>query len=154
MPVISAPAKQAALEILIFQLTEIQRFHPASYPLLAIHRLALDRCLDRDAEQCGTARYQQAAKYAHEICAGLDTILHPGHPVRAVQRTVLGRLMSICSENDQAANTINTSAACVVLEHAHKELELAFGREGILRDQIGAEIAQLRRDLAIRQQLH
>ena len=128
--------------------------HPASYPLLALHRLAIDRALNTEVKIYADKRYGHAQDYARRILEGLEAILYYGHPVRAVQRTVYARLMSISADGSELRDDLLLMSAQQLLQAAYKESEVAFGKKGILLDQIRQELASLERDLSMRRRMY
>lgn len=131
-----------------------QYLHQASFPLLALHRLAVDRALDTEVQVFARQRYLRAQEYALQILEGLQAILPTGHPVRAVQHAVLARLMSIGPDGLELQDDRLLVAAYRQLQLAHQEAQIAFGKKGILVKQLGEELASFERDLGMRQRLY
>lgn len=85
----------------------------------------------------------EAISTAAKAAAGLENVLRPGHPVRALAFTELGKLLAV----DEPGESSNTKAllnetvfppsgparlqlAIQALRRAHTELDVAFGKAG------------------------
>ena len=131
---------------MVIQQLSFQDAHPGSDPLLALHRLGMERALaDQD--------FGKAREYAQQIKQGLESIFSPGHPVRAVHEVVLGRLMSISNTGGEVQDDLVLIMAYEQLKRALVELKLGFGTDGILFRDVSKEIAQLEMDLSLRKRL-
>ena len=150
----SAKTRQATFEMLLYQLENVQFMHPSSHPLLALHRLALERSLSPLVSLYQSKRYKRASHFAQQLIAGLEGVLPYGHPVRAVQQTVLARLMSIGSDGEEIMHHAQLLGAHAQLKKASGELRVAFGPNSILLDKLRGEIISLERDLDMRMRLH
>ncbi|KAJ7053363.1 hypothetical protein C8F01DRAFT_1260703 [Mycena amicta] len=77
---------------------------PATHPLLGLRRLHLDMLIEdlsqldssgSDSAAAAQKILDEAVVTATHVCAGLDSILSYGHPVRALARAELGKLLAV-----------------------------------------------------------
>lgn len=136
-------------------LQELARIlHPACFPLLALHRLAVDRALSTEVQLYGDKRYAFAQGFSRQVMEGLQAILPVGHPVRAVQRIVSARLAAIMPDGSELRDDKLLLLAYQELRDAYGEAQIAFGRKGILVGQLRDELAAFEQDLTMRQRLY
>jgi hypothetical protein len=151
---LAAKSQQIAFQVLLQQLSEVHALHSASFPLLALRRTAIDRALNTAVSLYAENRYGQAQALAQGIMEGLEAILPVGHPVRAVQRTVHARLASIAPDGTELKDDRQLAFAHILQQSAYKESEIAFGKKGILLQQLRQELASLESDLNMRRRMY
>lgn len=154
---VTASAKLATFEVLLYQLKHVHRMHPASQPLLSLNQAALQSTLANDASPLisdyASNRYGRAAALCREVVEGFERIFEYGHPVRAIQQAVLARLMSIAADGGEVKDDLVLLLAYEQLKKARGEMELAFGRKGMLLEQLGQNMRDLERDLELRRRV-
>jgi hypothetical protein len=139
------PAHARRLVSKLLPLVRAAGLTPGAHPLLGLVRLQQEFLLDdlgAAAAAGEDADVVSAARNAAAVCAGLDAVLAPGHPVRALARAELGKLLAA----DEPASTSPAPAtdaevgsawppagvervalAARILAHAHEELCVGFG---------------------------
>lgn len=127
----------------------------SSYPLLAINRLAVDRSLSPAVKlyDLDGKRYARARLLAGEVLLGLQALLPEGHPVRAVQLAVAGRLLCIGPNGEEIQDDGHLVLALQGQKLALKEAEIAFAKKGILVDKLRQDVITMERDLEMRRRM-
>ncbi|KAL5476772.1 hypothetical protein ACEPAI_2958 [Sanghuangporus weigelae] len=71
------------------------RLPPSAHPLLALIRLGQNMLITQLARETTQATLETSIQFAMAYVKGLSSILAPGHPVRAVAITELGKLLAV-----------------------------------------------------------
>jgi hypothetical protein len=118
---------------------------PSSHPLLALVRLRQPFLIDglaSDYPEPADAQksLDDAVRGAAAVVTGLDMVLQEGHPVRAIARAELGKLLAsdepapsnVPSNRDSfpPSGARRLMLAKEMLTQAHRELMIGFGRDG------------------------
>lgn len=137
----------------MYQLTQIHKMHPASQPLLDINALGVDRALSQGVSLYKDKRYGRAAQFSQQLIAGLDAVMPEGHPVRAVQRIVLGRLLCIGPDGEEVMDDRILFTALRFMQDTVRLVRGAFGSRSLLLKQLSQGVAELERDLEMRRRV-
>jgi hypothetical protein len=145
LPALADPAHARRLVSKLLPLVRAAGLTPGAHPLLALVRLQQEFLLDDlgSAAAAGVDWDMNAAvRNAAAVCAGLDVVLAPGHPVRALARAELGKLLAADepataspgpTEDSESGATWpptgveRVALAARILAHAHEELCIGFG---------------------------
>lgn len=115
-----------------FALT-LSSFSPSSHPLLPLLQTRLAALLHAHD-------WITALRVAHESWKGVVRVYPVGHPTRAIAACAIAKLMAIQrDESDDQAYWEDTSAleeGMRVMVAALKEVEIGFGKEGVLRSEM------------------
>jgi hypothetical protein len=146
---------------------------PGAHPLLALARMQQTLLLDTLGADGSGASIDDAVRNAAAVCAGLDAVLSHGHPVRALARAELGKLLAADEQSAAAVDTIETKTLAVeksstaawppsglervrlaiqVLAAAHKELLVGFGHTsegGAVGREVRATIMRLESEMGV-----
>lgn len=113
---------------------------PSSHPLLALYRLQQGLLISTfsDSEKLTKELLDETICSAAKAAAGLDIVLCPGHPVRALALAELGKLLAVDeppSTNSSPSTTTfppsgpaRLQLAIQALQQAYAELLIAFGK--------------------------
>ncbi|KAF7329367.1 hypothetical protein MKEN_00198200 [Mycena kentingensis (nom. inval.)] len=143
---------------------------PSTHPLLALRRLHLamlieDISLSASASPTSTPEETQTALdeaivTATQVCAGLDLLLFPGHPVRALARAELGKLLAVDEPAPPApgpqkyppSGPARLRMALETLLAARDELRVGFGvanEGGEVGNAVREDIVRLEKEMAV-----
>jgi hypothetical protein len=144
---------------------------PGSHPLLALTRLRqpfLVDALNAPIASPGEAQsaLDEAIRGATSVCAGIDALLDSGHPVRAVARAELGKLLA--ADEPMPVSSVSTAdettryppsgaqrllLAKKILGEAHAELLIAFGKDsgGVVGREVRELTMRLEREIGVLQ---
>lgn len=114
---------------------------PSSHPLLALFRRDQLAAIDN-------ARWPEALAFAERVMTGMEAVYAHGHPVRAVQRMALAKLLLLALPAGDVAGTLR---ARKTLLQARDELDVAFGKGG---GRAGSDCRRALRELDEEIELH
>ncbi|KAF7324122.1 hypothetical protein MKEN_00634600 [Mycena kentingensis (nom. inval.)] len=143
---------------------------PSAHPLLALRRLHLamlieDLSLSASASPTSTPEQTQTALdeaivTATQVCGGLDPILFPGHPVCALARAELGKLLAVdepapatsAPQKYPPSGPARLRTALETLLAARDELWVGFGvanEGGEVGNAVREDIVRLEKEMAV-----
>jgi hypothetical protein len=138
------PERALKLATKLLPLVRSAGLTPGAHPLLALTRLRQPFLVDAlSGGQSSSTDMQttldEAIHGAAAVCTGLDAVLEKGHPVRAIARAELGKLLAAdepAPSHAQNSNSFPPSGARRVLlakdtlAMAHAELLVGLGKDG------------------------
>ena len=151
------PAKARQLTSNVLPILTSAGVAPPAHPLLAMTRLHQELLIAALPAELSQETLDEAVRTAARYCAGLQTLLPRGHPVRAVALGELGKLLAVDEPSPSPPQSSGGEGAAEArfppsgparlklayesLVKAHEELLVGFGKAGG-GGQLGREIRE------------
>ncbi|KAF7324115.1 hypothetical protein MKEN_00633900 [Mycena kentingensis (nom. inval.)] len=161
------PEKARQLTTNLIPILASARLPPSAHPLLALRRLHLAMLIEDLASASPTSTPEQTQTVlddvivtATQVCAGLDAVLFPGHPVRALARAELGKLLAVdepapatsAPQKYPPSGPARLRTALETLLAARDELRVGFGvanEGGEVGNAVREDIVRLEKEMAV-----